>query len=427
MTSDIADLRNLRLTSKLFSEAATRNLFKSSIIQWPCQTTYGPVPSSRFSDLNKAIGSAFTTPTYGLLPSIKNLQVSFSHYGSEVFDVLGGPAGSRKEKKRQESREILGKVPIALGNLLKLEHFGFGLAWWENSYEGYGRGSAPGIDLQLLASTIHNVATGISALSLLTSLQLALPCTHNFVKLFNIVPVAVVSRLRYLDLQITDATGPGGSKDYLLWADEVDENDGALPFSNLQQQYPNVVHAHILFTIVEKCGNLQHLRIAGTQFLDGNLLQWTPASFGLQTVELSRVKISSENLIKLLSPGQGMVLQSSLLSNVLLDGVDLTAGTWASVFKHLSLCSGLSYLNPINLSYTRDGESSDFMELPPHPWEDCGNLWSQNEDDEEELIRLVKMLVKRAGGKDKYPNRGMEQWMLHEDDYNDDSDSNSNH
>ncbi|TVY43784.1 hypothetical protein LSUB1_G003483 [Lachnellula subtilissima] len=381
--------------------------------------TWESVPSSRFSDLNKEIGSAFTTPTYGWLPFIKNLQRAFYYFGRA--------SRKQKKKKHQESREILGKLPVALGNLLKLEHFGLGIDGWESKYDGYGPGSAPEIDLQLLASTIHNVATGISTLSLLTSLQLALPCTHDFVKLFNIVPVAVFSGLRYLDMQITDATGPGGSKDYLTWADEDDDNDGNFPFSNLQQQYPNVEHAHILFNIVEKCGNLKHLRIAGTQFLDGNLLHWTPASFGLQTVELSRVKISSENLIKLLSPGEGMVLQSSLLSDVLLDGVDLTAGAWASVFEHLSLCSKLSYLSPENLSYTRDGESSDFMELPPRPWEDCGNLWSQNEEDEEELKRLVKILVKRAGGKDKYPNEGMEQCMLHEDDYDDDSDSNSNH
>ncbi|TVY43157.1 hypothetical protein LOCC1_G004641 [Lachnellula occidentalis] len=423
-TNDVASLRNLRLTSKLFSQAATHALFKSSTVRWPCQITYESKPSSRFSDLNKALSSAFTTPTHGLLPLIKNLEVSFSQDNKDQFTVQG-PAGTKDKERCQESREILGKLPVALGNLLKLESFCFRIGWWECEYDGSGPGSAPELDLQLLTSTIHNVAIGISALSFLTCLDLALPCTHNFVELSNLVPVAVFSGLRQLHMEITDATGPGGSKDYLIWADEDGDNDEEVSFSNLQQQYPNVEHAHGLFDIVEKCGNLQHLSIKGSQFLDGNLLHWTPASIGLQSVFLSRVKINSENLIKLLSPGMGMVLQSSPLSKVFLSDVDLTAGTWASVFEHLSLCPELSYLKPEDLSYTRDGESSDLKEFPGRAWEDCANLWSRNEEDEEELIRLVKILVKRAGGRHKYPSEGLDQCMLPEDEDDDDSGSNN--
>lgn len=374
------------------------------------------------------MSSAFTTPTYGLLPFIKNLEVCFINRKNGPF-TISGLAGSKEVEKCQESREMPEKIPVALNNLLKLEYFSFGVGWWESEYSGEGlgsgSGSAPEIDLQLLSSTIHNIAIGISTLPLLTCLNLDLPCTHDFVELFNLVPVAVFSGLRQLHVAITDATGPGGSKSYHYWADEEGDNDESVPSSNLQQQYPNAKHAHGLFNIVEKCGNLQHLSIAGTQILDGNLLHWTPALLGLQYVQLARVKISAENLIKLLSPGMGMILQSSTLSTVSLYDVDLTAGTWASVFRHLSLCPQLSYLNPENLSYTRDGESSDLKEFPGRAWEDCANLWSRNEEDEEELMRLVKVLVERAGGRAKYPSDRMEQFMLPEEEEEEDNDSDS--
>ncbi|TVY21506.1 hypothetical protein LARI1_G002292 [Lachnellula arida] len=348
------------------------------------------------------MSSAFTTPAYGLLPLIKNLLVFFAGHKNDPF-ILSKPAGSKEVEKCQESREILANIPVALENLSKLETFGFSVGWWESEYagDGPGSGSAPQIDLQLLASTINNIAIGISSLPFLTCLNLDLPCTHDFVKLFNLVPVAVFSGLRDLHVAITDSTGPGGSKNYLFLADEDGDNDEYVPFSNLQQQYPNVKHAHGLFNIVEKC-----------------------TSLCLQSVQLSRVKISAENLIKLLSPGMGIALQSSLLASVSLSDVDLTSGTWASVFEHLSLCPQLSYLNPEDLSYTRDGESSDFKEFAPRAWEDCANLWSRNEEDEEELMKLVKILVKRAGGKYKYPSGGMEQCMLLDDDDDDNSDSN---
>jgi 20S proteasome alpha/beta subunit len=36
--------------------------------------------------------------------------------------------------------------------------------------------------------------------------------------------------------------------------------------------------------------------------------------------------------------------------------------------------------------------------------------------DEEEMIHLVKMLVKNAGGRDKYPDERMEQLVIDEDE-----------
>jgi hypothetical protein len=213
---------------------------------------------------------------------------------------------------------------------------------------------------------------------------------------------AFLNCLKHLFLGITDATGPGGSKDYLHWANEEEDGDDGFPQPNLQEIYPNVEYAYGLFDLVSRCLNLKSLGLSGTHILDGNLLDWKPVSHGLKDLYLHRVKFSSAKLIQLLSPSKNLTLKSSMLSRLWFEDVDLTAGEWSEVFDHLCKCSSLSYLNPHNMGYSRDGESSHLRMWSGRPWEDWMNLWSEHPPDKDGLVEVMDMLIERARGREDY-------------------------
>lgn len=81
----------------------------------------------------------------------------------------------------------------------------------------------------------------------------------------------------------------------------------------------------------------------------------------------------------------------------------MTSGTWDEVHKRLFTCPSLSDLKPENLMYAREGESSHFKVFNYFPREDSWNILSDNNEDESYIIKLVRKLVERGGGKESYP------------------------
>ena len=115
---------------------------------------------------------------------------------------------------------------------------------------------------------------------------------------------------------------------------------------------------------------MESLGLGGTQLLDYNLLDWKPTSGGLKDLYLHRVKLSPAKLIQLLSPSKDLTLESSVLSKIWFEDVDLTTGEWSEVFAHLLRCPQLSYFNPENLGYARGGDTFHLRAWNGRPWED---------------------------------------------------------
>jgi hypothetical protein len=100
--------------------------------------------------------------------------------------------------------------------------------------------------------------------------------------------------------------------------------------------------------VTSRCPNLETLGSPGTHLVDGNLLPEMLVSQNLTNLFLDRIKISAENLIRLLSP----TTDASLISGLMLENFELTAGTWAQVCKHLLQYPNLVYFHAEDLTYS---------------------------------------------------------------------------
>jgi hypothetical protein len=405
---DLPSLRNLRLTSKAFHQAATRILLLCSTISWS-----PGYPLKKYEPLHHYLLSGAS-----LCSEIKRFRLAF---GGSLSDFV------RWNDKKDDillSQPLhitdiaIRSLPIALGNLVGLEFLDVSIGpfsgQWKSTCERHDwegqilPASAPHVEIELISLFTNQMASCLKSPSMehLTTLRLALPSTHNFVEIGTGVPDTLWSKLKLLFLDVTDATGQGGSKSY------DDYVQMGYPSSNLQHEYPNNLHAHGIFDIVGKCTNLDTLGICGTHILDGNLLQWKPMSKGLKSIYLERIEFSAPNLIKLLSPAKETPLSESHLSKVWLADVDLTSGTWSDIFAHLTVCPSHWYLNPSNLSYSKHGESEQWRGWNNRPWENHSCLWSEYQLDEPNLKRLMRKRVGEAGGRDFYPDHYMEQQIL---------------
>ncbi len=408
---DIVSLRNLRLTSKAFNQSATRVLFRC------CRLSWYPASDSPSSLENHLVSSLGDSP---LCSVVKRFYLDFARGKTypprDLFALVEKKTASSAKSfiSAQAVAQALPNIFEHLSELESLEVIVGGLnGQWRSQAEGWVVGgeshpaSAPALDIQLISDFTTAFARCLAAPKFrnLTTLHLALPCTYNFIEVQKVVPDTFWMSLKVLFLQVTDATGQYGSKYYLP------DIQGGYPDSNLQTKYPNIKHAHGVFDIVTKCNGLKTLGILGTHILDGNLLDWKPLSNGLESLYLERVQFSKENLIKLLSPASHLTTDSSRLTKAWFSDVDLTSGTWSDVFSHLSLCPNFWYFNPGNLRYARNEEVRHIRATNGRLWEDSRNLWSHHPMDEPSLKRLMRRIVREAGGRDSYPNGYQEQWV----------------
>ncbi|KAE9365010.1 hypothetical protein N431DRAFT_95188 [Stipitochalara longipes BDJ] len=398
---DVTTLQTLRLTSKAFNEAASRVLFRSYPVIWDALS---------ISEGSKTqLASSLMNSENKLLPMVRRLKVSFQN-SLKHFEI-----GTHDYNDQGPSKEIIEDLPMVLKNLSSLNCLEVYTSSWVMDHRTSSRlGPGLQLDCALLEKVPRAISYGISNMEYLTDLRLLLPCTHDFLELSNSVADSIFHGIRHLFLGVTDATGPGGSMDYLMF---LDDDDDEFVLSNLQQSHSNVDHIRELLAVVERCPNLESLGLEGTQMLNCDLLRWMPTTMGLKSLYLFRANISAEKLVTLLSSPAAHNMKLSSIIKVWLERVNLTAGTWSDVFDHLMACPSLAYHNPQDLSYARGGKSSHHIENPNRAFEDSFSLWSNHEPDEEKLLALTHLLIKRSGGREKYPSARNEQVMLPEDEY----------
>jgi hypothetical protein len=309
----------------------------------------------------------------------------------------------------------------------------------------WGR-SAPQLDIyvwELMNSQLVEALT-MASLENLTDLRLSLPCTRDFKRLSESLPQAMCERLKTLYLEITDATGIGGSRSFL--EENYDNDEIYVPYSNLQQLHPNVDREFEperaldtgpgqedteveptsgnelwVFILVARCRNLETLGLVGTQALNLNLFSRETKLPKLTDLLLCRIKTSAKTLIHLLSPAMNTPLSQSPLSRVWLNEVELTSGIWAQVCECLLQCPNLTYLYPMDLNYSCDGESAHLRASSCRMWEEIWHIWTKNKSEQRALKSGVWMLIERAGGKENFPKDHWDSAMLEDDDSDDDS------
>jgi hypothetical protein len=402
--TDVQNLRQLRLVCKAFNHAASRVLFTSACVLW------WPGPGGIFGaskTQNSTIMQSIQGETKVVPAMIKNLSIMLLG-NCNVFTLS---EGKNHENETKEPRRFIENLPQILPWITEIETLQVDTGHWKSSYTGWeGDGFAPSIDIPLLTAFTDSLCNSFRGTSYprLTNLHLSLPCSYNFVSLSNAMPNAFLQGLKSLSLRITDATGPGGSKEYMSWAEERSDGDENFPSSNLQQQFPNRQHVSGIYDIVSRCTSLDVLGLHCTHHLDGNMI--LPPT-DLKGLYLARIKIHPDNLIKLLTTS---------IERLWLQEIELLAGTWELVFKHLLSCKSLVYFNPENLTYARGGASFNLRAWNGRICEDTRNLWTVSDEDDVSLERLVMSLVKKAGGRKYYPNRECEQLMLGGDGDNSD-------
>jgi len=303
-------------------------------------------------------------------------------------------SSQENNKGFSQTKFMIRNLPTFLKYMPKLESLYLETPVWKSESEII----PPILDSNLLSALTQALVDGLTFSNLddLTTLDLLLPCTHDFVSLSSKIPETTFRRLRHLRLQTTDATGKGGSRDYIIHASRNDDNDEYFLPSNLQQQYPNRVHKNGIFDFVSLCPNLTFLEISGTHFLDGNAMT-IPAS--LESLKLHRVRFDASILGTLLSPP----LQ---VSKVWLEDVELTGGVWNDVWKALLLNPSLTYLYTELCSYARS-----------NPWCALLRSWGLGCISRPEIVTdidageeynglrtLINSLVAKAGGRELYPD-----------------------
>ncbi|KAF8859513.1 hypothetical protein BDZ45DRAFT_742331 [Acephala macrosclerotiorum] len=207
---DVETLRNLRLTSRAFNQAASSVLFRCIRIQWR------PIKGVSPSAFNDKIDRHLSGTTATLAPFVKELQIGFRRWEAwKGFLLHPDPVRAIKEIPRR----LIDRIPDILARMSQLESLQIVLPGWKSDYDGGGEGTdfAPDLDLSLLTNLRTHISLALSenSFSYLTELRLYLPCTYDFVEVSKSVPDSLFNQLKTLFLAITDATGPGGSKDYL--------------------------------------------------------------------------------------------------------------------------------------------------------------------------------------------------------------------
>ncbi|KAH8684088.1 hypothetical protein BGZ61DRAFT_455619 [Ilyonectria robusta] len=293
--------------------------------------------------------------------------------------------------------------------------------------KGYDYDEAMCYDMQAIHEMAVTFQHGLNspAFQHLVDLRLDLPCTKDVELMTKGMSKDARDRLKHLRIWIMDETGRDGNDGAENTGDTEEEGvaDGnsawdGIPPSNLQAEFPNKRHQSAVWDFVGSCPNLESLSISGTHFLDLDQLNWikSSGSRGLRLLSLHRIWTSISSIIELLrahpkfdGPPQ---LRGITLCKV---KVHANGGNWSSLFAYLKeSCSDLNFSRMDQLTYFENHENFSFNN---RIWENYNAIWTENEEDWDELRSLTRHLIRRAGGKEYYPEELSE--MILEDDEED--------
>ncbi|KAH7129055.1 hypothetical protein EDB81DRAFT_846022 [Dactylonectria macrodidyma] len=264
------------------------------------------------------------------------------------------------------------------------------------------------VALDEIAATIQ-YGLASAAIEHLVQLRLQIPCTHDIHRFTHTMSSEARGRLRHLAVCIMDETDLAGNSRIENTADSDDDvvdgvtSGGDIPASNLQAEFSNRAHQKHLWDFVASCPNLESLHIKATQYLDMDQLKWPKPSQsrGIRALSLERVWTSIPSIIELLRPhpeSKG----SAQLRFIDLQDVKVYAGggDWSDLFTYLgSDCPNLALCVVEQLTYF---SAHPNYESIGRIWENYSEIWSQRDEDMDELRELTRQLIRKAGGKGSY-------------------------
>jgi hypothetical protein len=393
---------NLRLVCKAFDRAMTRAYFQNKAALFCAGQDHA---AERLQDF--IIDERAT-----IAPHVIRLEIVLSGARCSSLNTQNQYTDPGTSNKLAANlRSFIPKLEDAISQLPKLQSFTIDVKeqlrseqpkMFDSDDEKQRKGHGPIVDLELIELIRRNIARVFCSprikFRVLTSLHLTLLCAYDLATIGAHVSDDLATQLRHLHLEYTDGTGQAGSLQYTMQTQTIDENESDdMPYSNLQRRFPNKDYMEGICTLISRCRNLKSLSLVGTQCLNLESLDWKPMDVGLENIYMSRVVATSGTLIALLSPYASSNTPRSNIVTFDIKDVQLWDQTWGTVFNHLALSPLLRYLDVYNLVYASAGDSAEIARPNGRPFENYSVIWSDEEDDERRLWRLIRKVEERGG------------------------------
>lgn len=274
-------------------------------------------------------------------------------------------------------RQLESLLPATICLLSRLKHFEFrGPSWYD------WRNETPLPQNVVLLNTLPDIVgqcLSRTSSKQLKELRLEFPSTYHFSRLLASADLAepVFPRLERLSLAIIDESGPGGVRfgrhRYMDHDDPIFDEADTYQSTDLQALYPNVRHQESLLSLIEQCPTLVSLKLCATHFLDLNSVDDSKLSH-LRHLHLTRFTIRAAKLSTILQRNK----QS--LYSIYLNEVELSDGTWDSVFSCLVGAPKIMRFIVSSVGYTLD-HPQGLRQVMTRPWEDFSDIEGENDDD----------------------------------------------
>jgi hypothetical protein len=393
---------NLRLVCKAFDRAMTRAYFQNEAALF----------CAGQDDAAKRLQDFIIDERTTIAPHITCLEIALSGARDSSLDYQNRYTNPEASNKLAANlRKFIPKLEGAISRLRKLQSFTVDVKEELRSEQPRGFDSddevrrkehGPTVDLELIELIRRNISCVLCSprveFRMLTHLHLTLFCAYDIATIGTHVSDHLATQLRHLHLEYTDRTGQAGCLQHTINTFTIDENESDnMPYSNLQRRFPNKDYMKGICTLISRCRNLKSLGLVGTQCLNLKSLDWKPMDVGLENIYMSRVVATSGTLIALLSPYASSDTPGSNIVTFNIEDVQLWDRTWGTVFDHLALSPSLRYLNVYNLVYASAGDSAGIARRNIRPFENSSVIWSNEEDDERRLWRLIRKVEERSG------------------------------